>query len=158
MDKSTFNERVRALEGRMYRVARSMLRSDEDAADALQSAVLSAWKKLLSLREEEKFDGWMTRIVVNCCRDVQRTYKRRPRETDIQTTPLIDETPPPDIDLRDALQALDEKYRLPVLMHHMDGLSVKEVSSVLRLPVATVKWRIHEGLKRLRQTLSEEKI
>ena len=55
-----------------------------------------------------------------------------------------------------ALQRLPEKYRLPVLLHHMNGLSVPQISRILILPQTTVKGRIREGLKRLRTMLEED--
>ena len=61
-----------------------------------------------------------------------------------------------DVDLQMALQKLPEKFRLPILLHHMNGLSVPEIARMLRLPQTTVKGRIREGLKKLRMLLEEE--
>lgn len=155
MNEQGFNERVRALESRMYHTARTMLRCDADCADALQNAVFAAWRRLPSLRNEDCFDAWLMRILVNCCRDIQRTYQRQSSEVMLdENLPFREE--PPDMALYDALERLPEKYRLPVVMHHLDGFPIKEVAKVLLLPQATIKWRIHEGIQRLRIQLKED--
>ena len=65
MTEQEFDSWVRQMEGKMYRMARSMLRSDSDCCDALQNAVFAAWRKLPSLREEAQFEPWLMRILLN---------------------------------------------------------------------------------------------
>ena len=156
MTEQEFDSRVRQMEGKMYRLARSMLRSDYDCGDALQNAVFAAWRKLPSLREEAQFEAWLMRIVVNACRDVQRGYLRRKGEMPVEEAMQAASLPPPDVDLQMALEKVAEKFRLPILLHYMNGLSVPEIARVLRLPQSTVKGRIREGLKKLRRLLGEE--
>ena len=158
MTEQEFDSRVRQMEGKMYRIARSMLRSDHDCGDALQTAVFAAWRKLPSLRDETRFESWLMQIAVNACRDVQRGYLRRKGELPMEEALHEAAVPPPDVDLQMALQKLPEKSRLPILLHHMNGLSVPEIARVLRLPQSTVKGRIREGLKKLRLLLGEEKV
>ncbi len=154
MTETEFDRRVRALEGRMYRTARAMLRSDADCADALQNAVFAAWRRLPTLRDEEKFEPWLMRILINAARDMQRQYARRREE------PLEDVHPAPengrDPDVTAALEALPEKQRLCVALHHLNGYSVPEIARMLRLPQTTVKGRIRQGLKTMKQMLKEE--
>lgn len=156
MTEQEFDSRVRQMEGKMYRLARSMLRSDYDCGDALQNAVFAAWQKLPSLREEAQFEAWLMRIVVNACRDAQRGYLRRKGEMPVEEALQVASLPPPDVDLQMALEKVAEKFRLPILLHYMNGLSVPEIARVLRLPQSTVKGRIREGLKKLRRLLGEE--
>ncbi|MBR6753960.1 MAG: sigma-70 family RNA polymerase sigma factor, partial [Clostridia bacterium] len=132
------------------------LRSDSDCGDALQNAVFAAWRKLPSLREEAQFEPWLMRILLNACRDVQRGYLRRKGELPMEEALHAASAPPRDVDLQIALQTLPEKFRLPILLHHMNGLSVPVIARVLRLPQSTVKGRIREGLKKLRRLLEEE--
>ncbi len=156
MTEQEFDSRVRQMEGKMYRIARSMLRSDHDCGDALQNAVFAAWRKLPSLGEEVRFEAWLMRIVVNACRDMQRGYMRRKEEMPVEEALQAASLPPRDVDLQMALQTLPEKFRLPILLHYMNGLSVPEIARVLWLPQTTVKGRIREGLKKLRRLLEEE--
>ena len=156
MTEQEFDSRVRQMEGKMYRMARFMLRSDSDCGDALQNAVFAAWRKLPSLREEAQFEAWLMRILLNACRDVQRGYLRRKGELPMEEALHAASAPPRDVDLQIALQTLPEKFRLPILLHHMNGLSVPQISRILILPQTTVKGRIREGLKKLRIMLEEE--
>ena len=156
MTEKDFDSRVRALEEKMYRIARSMLRSDFDCADAIQNAVFAAWRRLSTLREEERFESWLMRILINACRDCQRGYQKRKGEGPLEDTLIEIAQEIKNLDLQMALQRLPEKYRLPVLLHHMNGLSVPQISRILILPQTTVKGRIREGLKRLRTMLEED--
>ena len=156
MTEKEFDSRVRAMEGKMYRMARSMLRSDFDCADAMQNAVFAAWRRLSSLKEEACFESWLMRILINACRDCQRGYRKRKGEEPLEDTLTKTDQAAKNLDLQLALQRLPEKYRLPVLLHHMNGLSVPQISRILILPQTTVKGRIREGLKKLRIMLEEE--
>ena len=155
MNEKTFEERVRALEPKLYRTASAVLWNDADAADALQECILRAWRRLDSLREEERFDAWLTRILLNCCRDIQRQARRRPLPLDEALREGSHEAVP-DTGLREALRALPTQYRLPLLLHHLDGYSLEEISRMLRLPISTLKGRLYEARRRLKALLDEE--
>ena len=152
MDKTTFQNRVLSAEQMLYRVAKTILRSDEDCADAVQEAILKAWIALPRLREERYFTTWLTRILINECRTVAR---RNGRYADIETVP---ETAAPEKDfssLYDALSALPEKLRLTVELHYIEGYSVEETARILAVPAGTVKSRLSTGRKLLRDYLEE---
>lgn len=154
MTEAEFDRRVRGMERRMYRTARAMLKNEFDCADAMQNAVFAAWRRLPSLRDEARFEAWLMRILINAIRDVQRQQVRRKEST------LPDTHPAPetghDLDVQNALEALPEKQRLCVALHHLSGYSVPEIARMLTLPQATVKGRIREGLKKMKQMLEEE--
>ena len=153
MDEREFERAVRRLQTRMYRTAVSVLWNDEDAADAIQEAVLRAWRKRQSLREAAAFDVWLMRILLNECRNIQRRNRFRALPLEESLAGCVAE--PPDTGLRDALRRLPEKYRVALLLHCLDGYSVPEVARMLRLPESTVRGRIYEGRKRLKALLKE---
>lgn len=152
MDEHGFEQRVAALEPRLYRIAYALLWRDADVADALQESLLKAWRKLGRLRQDDRFDAWLTAIVVNECKTMLR---RRKWES---AAPPQEESymPPEDQGLQDALRRLPEKYRLPLLLHHLDGYSIQAISQMLHLPASTVKGRLYEGRRRLNALLREE--
>lgn len=156
MTEQEFDVQVRQMEGKMYRIARSMLRTDFDCADAIQNALLAAWRRLHTLRDEKCFEPWLMRILVNACRDVQRSYRRKEQEMPMEEALISVAVSPKDLDLHFALEKLPVKWKLPVLLHHMNGISVPDVAKILRLPPSTVKSRIRDGLKKLRKLLGEE--
>ena len=156
MTEADFDARVRAMEGRMYRVCRAMLKNDADCGDAIQNAVFAAWRRLPALRDEEKLEAWLMRTLINCCRDILRQRKRR-REAPLDTAENHGkEDNLRDMDLQTALEALPEKYRLCVALHHLDGYTVPEISRMLLLPQSTVKARIRVGIEKMRKLLEVE--
>ena len=156
MTEADFDARVRAMEGSMYRTARAMLRNDADSADAIQSAVFTAWRRLPSLRDQEKLEAWLMRTLINACRDILRQRKRR-KEAPLDAAAsqgMEDERR--DMDVQTALEALPEKYRLCVALHHLDGYTVPDIARMLRLPQSTVKSRIRIGIEKMRKMLEVE--
>ncbi|MEG2251480.1 MAG: RNA polymerase sigma factor, partial [Clostridia bacterium] len=103
------------------------------------------------------FEAWVMRILVNECKDVHRRNKRRP----LPLNEAVAETAAApemfiDIGLQDALRQLPTKYRLPLLLHHMDGYSLAEISSMLHLPVGTIKGRLHQARILLKTFMEKE--
>ena len=154
MDKQEFSRRVLAVEGRLYRISCGMLREPQDRMDAVQEAVLKAWQNLNRLRREEFFETWLTRILINECHNIQSARRRiAPMEE------MPERAAPPEDGsraLRDALMALDEALRLPLLLSYMEGYRVREIAKILRIPEGTVKSRIARAKRKLRALLEEE--
>ena len=151
MNRTDFILRVRDCERRLYRVARTMLRSDADCEDAVQEALLKAWSRLGSLREERFFETWLIRILINECRNV---YRRRPRAQEELPESLA--APPADGELMDALMNLPEKHRIPMELHYIEGYGISEIARMLLIPEGTVKWRLSRGRALLKTELGEE--
>ena len=151
MDEQAFELAVRRLQTRMYRMAVSILWNDEDAADAIQEAILRAWQKRRTLKKPEAFDVWLMRILLNECRNIQRKNRFRavPLEEDLPVAEA------PDVGLRNALRRLPEKYRTPLLLHALDGYPVAEVARILRVPESTARGRIYQARKQLKALLEE---
>lgn len=152
MDKEAFVQQVTAQTGVMYRTAISILHNEEDAKDAIQTAILHAWEKQDTLRNESHFRSWLVRILMNTCLSMRRN--RRP------TVPLEDIPEPsyfdtaPDHGLAQALQRVREDLRLPLMLVYVEGMSYDEAAAALRIPVSTLRSRINRGRKALRKELS----
>ena len=151
MDEREFSNRAMACAERLWRISYLTLRNPADCDDAVQEALLRAWSNRRRLRDDRLFETWLVRILINCARDILR--KRR-------TVQPLDENlaaaGPADVGLRDVLCALDVKYRLPIVLHHLEGYNLEECAAMLRLPVSTVKWRLHAGRKQLKTELEGE--
>lgn len=155
MNKEFFVQEVKGAERSLYRIARSYLPTDADAADAVQEAITRAWAKRGTLREEQYFRTWLTRIVINACKDELKRLKR------VQLTPEVPEQrqpAAPGLDLKEALSALDIKYRLPLVLYYLDGYSIKEIAALLSLPQGTVKNRLFRAKDKLRSCLQQEEV
>ena len=152
LDKEKFVSEIEAHSGMLYRVAWSILRNDDDCKDALQETALKAWEKRSTLRETSYFRTWITKILINACYDTQR---KRHRIVSLDSIPDIPVSVP-DPALTEALAALPEKLRLPLMLVFSEGMSYAEAAETLRLPIATVRGRIHRGKEQLRKELTVE--
>lgn len=154
MNDSNYTARVRAMERRLYRIAHAILWSDADCADAIQEAVFKGWMKKGSLREEKYFDTWMLRILINECRSLLRRRKHDPLLLNESISTGIQPGPEEDIHLRTSLARLPEKYRMPLLLHHLEGYSLADIARMLDIPQPLVKSRLHQARAALRKILS----
>lgn len=152
--KEHFSRQVLAAEGSLYRVAVSILRNDEDCADAIQEGVLKAWQKQGSLKNEQYFKTWLTRIVINECYSILRRRKRQlPWGENPMPEAMCSDATFVDNPALQELDRLEEKYRLPILLHVIEGYSSAEIGKMLGLPDATVRTRIHRGKAMLKKRL-----
>ncbi len=160
-DPDAFGRIVARHRDRLWAVALRTLGDREEAADALQDALLSAYRAAGSYRGEAQVTTWLHRIVVNACLDRVRRRQARP------TVPLLDEagrTDPSDprdslaeretaLDIEQALAALAHDQRVAIVLVDLQGLSVEEAAAVLDVPVGTVKSRCSRGRARLALSL-----
>lgn len=128
----------------LYKVARSYLHSDADAADAMQEAVLTCFEKLPQLRNPTQFKTWLTRILINKCNDRLREQRR------VQSVERVPERACEDqgraeLEFLDFLEGLDEKYRVVLLLYYGEGFRVREIAALLALNEETVKTRLKRG-------------
>ncbi len=151
MNDNEYMRRVRLMEDRLYRIAQAMLWREADSVDAVQEAVFRGWLKKDSLSDDDRLEPWLVRILVNECRDALRRRKREPAELVEAITE--DDRLCEDLQLRLAMKQLPEKYRLPLVLHHMEGYRVSEVAQMLRLPGKLVASRLHQARKALRSLL-----
>ena len=152
MERWEFIERVRACERRLYRVARTMLRREADCEDAVQEALLRAWAKLYTLREDAYFETWLIRILINQCKQI---YRRQPPAA-AELSESIPARDAGDSAVLTALMALPDKPRIALELHYIEGYSVKECARMLAVPEGTVKWRLSQGRALLKRELGEE--
>lgn len=153
MDKQELGRRIVALTGTLYHVSYSLLRSEADREDAVQSAIEKGWRKAASLRDERRLKPWLVRILMNECYSILRKNRR---EFPAETPPIAAETADPTASaLRDEILSLPETLRLPIVLHYMEGFSIRDIASALRCPKGTVLSRMNRGRSILKQHLTE---
>ena len=147
-----FQTEVRRIERLLYHIAWSHLGSGPDAEDAVQDALIKAWEKRDTLRDESQFKPWLTRILANQCKDMLRKRKRYSfyplKEDTAQVSPPEAENP-----VLAAMETLRPEYRLVMTLYYLDGYSMRETAELLGIPLNTVKTRMRNARKRLGQTL-----
>ena len=142
----------KAVKGTAYKVTGNQF----SAEDASQDAFVSAWIKLDSLKDGDKFGSWVCAIAKNCAYTVVKHYRNTCGEISLhllenaEALGIRDEKAEEKLELQEALDTLGEKIRETVELHYFEGLSVKEIAEELGIPVGTVKWRLSEGRKLLR--------
>jgi RNA polymerase sigma factor (sigma-70 family) len=137
-----------------YRIAWSVLNDRQAAEDAAQEACARAWSSLRRLREPERFPIWFYRIVVNECRRLRRAWGREAAVAAL--IPCANEPPLEEgIDVRRAIEALDPRLRLAVLLRYYYQLNSTEIAEVVRASPVTVRWRLMLAHRRLRRLLEE---
>lgn len=138
----------------------------DEARDMAQESFLRVYRELGRYDESRRFFPWMYRVAHNTCINLMH---RRPKETtpldtvlDLQTDPA-DQAVNPGLSyeqqetsqvINQALQALPESYRLPLVMKYLEGMSYQQISEQLGLPISTIETRLFRGRKMLKNTLS----
>ncbi len=153
MTSDKFSKRIVTMMQVLYRVSYAQLSQSCDRDEAVQECLYKAWEKRNQLKDERHMQTWVIRILINECHNIQ---KKRKRELPMDELPV--HTAPPDANavLHDALLTLDEKLRLPILLHYMEGFKISEVAKILDLPQGTVKTRMLRGRQELKALLNQE--
>jgi RNA polymerase sigma-70 factor (ECF subfamily) len=144
---------------RLDTAARLVLRDPDRAKDAVQEALVRAWRDLPGLRDPDRFDAWLHRLLVRACYDELRRSRRRPIEVELSSTdtyPVVGDasvaTAAHD-EIERGFRHLDADQRIVVALHYYLDLPLPEVAAALGVPVGTAKSRLHRGLVTLRQAL-----
>jgi|SRR5579871_5699704 len=147
-----------------FAYAYARLRNREEAEDTAQEAFVRAFIALERFRTSECWGAWMMRILRNLCTDVLR---RRGRNCPLYDADGPDDMPSPEQfalakerrqELKAAVAALPEKYRIPLLMHYASGRTYREVALALDLPESTIVGRMAGALRLLRRRLRQERV
>lgn len=140
----------------MYRTASAILSQDADIADAIQETILTCWEKIDTLQKNRYFKTWMIRILINKCKDILRLGRRMVcvEELPEQETGSTVEAEA-NLEWKEALQGLDEKYRLIVVLFYAEGLRTAEIGKLLQLPDSTVRTRLARGREQLARYYAE---
>jgi RNA polymerase sigma-70 factor, ECF subfamily len=161
-DAEAFDALARDRIDRLFAIAFRILRDHHDAEDAVQQALWTAWTDLPGLREPERFDAWLYRLLVRCCFRSGRS--RRRRLTVVRRLPDVDEpsvaSEAGQVETRDALDRafarLGTEHRSVVVLHHYLGMPLEEIADVLGIPSGTARSRLHYALRRLRAAIEPD--
>jgi len=157
-DREAFAVLVHQVSDSLYAVAFRILRDASLAEDALQNALVLAWRQLPRLRDADRFEAWIHRILVHACYD----ESQRTRHWTANVRALPDDGPAtPDgtssvIDrdeLERAFRRLSMEQRAVFVLHHYLGLPLVEVAELLEIPAGTARSRLHYAIAGLRDAL-----
>jgi RNA polymerase sigma-70 factor (ECF subfamily) len=175
-DQALFAEQAMPLMDSLYSAALRMTRNRADAEDLVQETYLRAYRGFGGFTEGTNLKAWLYRILTNTYINTYRAKKRRPDETDLEDVEDLylyrrlggleaatagrsaeDELMDwfTDAEVKDAIEALPESFRMAVLLADVEGFAYKEIAEILDIPIGTVMSRLHRGRKALQKELYE---
>lgn len=147
-----FIERAEGVKKRLYRTALLYLGSESMALDAVDEAIYKGFCSYKKLRQDEFFETWMTRILINVC---NTELRRRKRETTMEELP---ETAAEEFDalpLKEAIARLPKDLRAVIILRYFTGLTLEQTAETLNIPQGTVSTRQRKALQLLKLELTE---
>lgn len=153
MTNEEFVRQLSDAEKSLYRVAKSILKNDEDCADAVQSAALKAFDKLHTLKNEKYFRTWLTRILIN---ESYQILRDRREQVSYEEYMEGQESTSEYSEVFAALMELEDMYRVPFSLHYIEGYSTREISKLLDISVSNVKIRLSRARTKLQVRLGGE--
>lgn len=161
-DHDAFARLAAASIGRLNAIARLILHDYGAAEDAVQDALVDAWRNLRALRDPDRFDAWLNRILVRSCQDTRRRESRRSRA---ELPWLVDGEPASDDaqasiaaadQLEQALRRLTLEQRTVLVLAYYLDLSLADAAAILGIPVGTMKSRLNRALGALRAAIDAD--
>jgi RNA polymerase sigma-70 factor (ECF subfamily) len=175
-DQATFADQAMEFMSPLYTAALRMTRNPSDAEDLVQETYLKAYRAFGGFQEGTNLKAWLYKILTNTFINSYRAKKRRPEESDLDDVEdlylyrrlggleaatagrsaedeVLDHFT--DDDVKAALEALPEQFRMAVLLADVDGFAYKEIAEILDVPIGTVMSRLHRGRKALQKALLE---
>jgi RNA polymerase sigma-70 factor, ECF subfamily len=160
-DHAAFERLAAASIDRLYAVAYRVLRDAAAAEDAVQDCLVRAWRDVRGLRDVDRWDAWMYRLLRNACHDEQRRRQRRPVTVGMLSIDAVDDGDDiARIDTRDQVARgflhLSVEHRMALALHYHLGLGAPEIARLLDIPEGTATSRIHYGTRALRAALESD--
>ncbi len=175
-DQAKFSELAMEFMPSLYTAALRMTRNPADAEDLVQETYLKAYRAFNSFSEGTNLKAWLYRILTNTYINTYRAKKRRPEESDIDDLEnfylyrrlgglegaraarsaedeVLDHFT--ETEVKEAIEALPEQFRMAVLLGDVEGFSYKEIAAILDVPIGTVMSRLHRGRRALQKRLYE---
>ena len=176
-EREAYDALIQPRLGRLFRMARAILRDETLARDVVQDSCVTAWRELPSVRDASRFDGWLSQILVNRCRtELRRVGRRSVREIPIDEPgdpasrgargvvathpapgPLLGDRVVEAEAIRRAFLRLQPDDRALIAMHYVEDRPVAEIAGAVSIPVGTVKWRLSRARAALERALEAQR-
>jgi len=148
---SLFEQEYPRLEKSLFLIALSYLHNTEDARDVLQDAALAAYSSLDTLKNKAYFKTWLTRILINKCKNFLKA--KRPTEELRDDIRLFANVPETELEIVDAICRMKRESAVYISLRFYNDMSYDEVAKALKIPVSTVKYRTRKALDELKTLL-----
>ena len=157
-NKEEFIRLINSNRQKMYRTAIAILKNEEDANDAIQEALYSAYKNYEKLENRSLFSTWLIRILINKCYDIINKNKRVTYIDDsiTEATNGVEDTYEVENSLEWILNKIDKDLKEIVVLYYYDDLSVEDISNTLQIPKGTVKSRLSRAREQIKKLMGKE--
>jgi RNA polymerase sigma-70 factor, ECF subfamily len=160
-DREAYADLIRVRGDRLFAIAQRILRDVDRTEDAVQDALVIAWRGLPNLRDPDRFDGWLRRLLVRSCIDAARRERRHiasirvlpkdiPSAADDYLT-VVDRD-----ELDRGFRRLNPEQRAILVLRHFAGLDTAEIADTLGIPAGTVRSRLHHAHRAMRAALDAD--
>ncbi|GGA48587.1 DNA-directed RNA polymerase sigma-70 factor [Kroppenstedtia guangzhouensis] len=156
-DAQAFQELIEEEKNKLYRMAYLYVRNENDALDLVQETVYKAYVSIQGLKNGIHFPTWLTRILINNALNLLKKKKRvLPMHELVSFQPYTDQRREERMDLLEAVNKLEEKYKTVVILRYYRDLTIGQIAEVLQCPEGTVKTNLHRAIAQLKSMLKEE--
>ncbi|MBR3673445.1 MAG: sigma-70 family RNA polymerase sigma factor [Clostridia bacterium] len=161
-NKEAFHKLIEDNKLKMYKVAKSILKNEDDVCDAIQNALMSAYTNLSKLKNNQYFSTWITRILINKCYDIARENQKRYSNVIDITEYNTDEgiktydNYNSDSIVENVLNKIDEDLKTITVLYYYNDYSVTEISEILSIPEGTVKSRLSRARNKIYEIIKRE--
>ncbi|MBQ5337347.1 MAG: sigma-70 family RNA polymerase sigma factor [Oscillospiraceae bacterium] len=149
--KEQFGQLVMKYKESLFFTAKSILRNDTDAEDAVCSAIMKAFENFSQLREQQYFKSWITRIVINEAYAICRKNKNLQSMEEMTTEPAYSDYHD---EMWEIVNTLDEEFRTVIIMFYYNDIPINEIAEYLDIAPGTVKSRLNRGRKKLKELIT----
>jgi RNA polymerase sigma-70 factor (ECF subfamily) len=160
-DQAAFIDLVRPRSNQLFAIAQRILRDIDRAEDALQDALVIAWRDLRSVRDPDRFDAWLHRLLVNVC--IGQAVRERRRAVNLRMLPVDGPAAPDDLlsvadrdELERGFRRLPPDQRAILVLHHYAGYAPAEIAETLGIPPGTARSRLHNAHRAMRAAIEAD--
>lgn len=159
MTKENLGRLILESERQMYLTAKTILRNDQDCGDAIQEAIVKAFQKIDTLRQDKYAKTWLMRILINECYSLLRRESRYVSMEEMRELSIGEAEEKKDYsDLYSAVKSLKEELRIPVILYYGEDFSIREIAQILEITEGAVQKRLFRARMQLRDRLTQMEV
>lgn len=159
MTKENLGRLILESERQMYLTAKTILRNDQDCGDAIQEAIVKAFQKIDTLRQDKYAKTWLMRILINECYSLLRRESRYVSMEEMRELSIGEAEEKKDYsDLYSAVRSLKEALRIPVILYYGEDFSIREIAQILEITEGAVQKRLFRARMQLRDRLTQMEV
>ncbi|KKY01681.1 RNA polymerase sigma 70 [Paraclostridium benzoelyticum] len=149
-NEESFFELIEANKVALYKAAKSILNNDDDVADAMQETIISAYRNIKSLKDDSYFKTWLTKILINKCKDIMAKNKEvlilDNYKEEGYTQEFLSK-----FEIEDMLNSLSKEQKLVISLYYISQFNTREISEILKESEGTIKSRLSRARNKLRK-------